>query len=386
MSTPDDRVRGFPAFGRQGGHGQFARSWWGRAWISAMEDTALDLRQLKQGRKYAAAGRVGPITVSPGRIAAVVDDQEGQYRTEVRLAELTDDEWDRFLDRVASRAGHLAALLDRDMPHDLVEAADDAGVHLLPGIGDLDPDCDCPGWELPCRHAAALSFQVSWLLDADPFVLLLMRGKGERELLDELQRRNAPRFVRTGDDGTTPERAYAEEPGPLPDLAEFAPTTGPTVPGAPGIPAESFALLVANAGQVAGALLTSQPKLTRKQDAVRLAAAHPETAERLRPAGSGEDFDRAVLAWRHGGRAGLEVLETAWTPPSQAMGRARAAFAEVVDEPGQGLEVERNRCAVRGTGVQIRLGKDGLWYPYRDQWPAGPPEADPGVLFAALLG
>ncbi|WP_410579442.1 SWIM zinc finger family protein [Amycolatopsis sp. lyj-108] len=386
MSTPDDRVRGFPAFGRQGGHGQFARSWWGRAWINAMEDTALDLRQLKQGRKYAAGGRVGPITVSPGRIAAVVDDQEGQYRTEVRLAELTEDEWDRFLDRVASRAGHLAALLDRDMPHDLVEAADDAGVHLLPGIGDLDPDCDCPGWELPCRHAAALSFQASWLLDADPFVLLLMRGKGERELLDELQRRNAPRFVRTGDDGVPAEQAYADEPGPLPDLAAFVPAGGPTVPGAPDIPSETFALLVANAGQAAGALLTSQPKLTRKQDAVRLAATRPEVADRLRPAENGADFDRAVLAWRHGGRAGLEVLETAWTPPSQAMGRARAAFTEVVDDPGQGLDVERNHCTVHGTGVQVRLGKDGLWYPYRDQWPAGPPEADPGALFAALLG
>ncbi|MFE5569241.1 SWIM zinc finger family protein [Amycolatopsis japonica] len=386
MSTPEDRVRGFPAFGAQGGRGQFARSWWGRAWISAMEDTALDLRQLKQGRKYAAAGRVGPITVSPGRIAAVVDDQEGQYRTEVRLAELTGDEWDRFLDRVASRAGHLAALLDRDMPHDLVEAADDAGVHLLPGIGDLDPDCDCPGWELPCRHAAALSFQASWLLDADPFVLLLMRGKGERELLDELQRRNAPRFVRTGDDDIDAERAYAGEPGPLPDLAAFTPTGGPTVPGAPEIPAEAFALLIDNARQMAGALLASQPKLTRKQDAVRLAATRPETMERLRPAEHGENFDRAVLAWRHGGRAGLDVLETVWTPPSQAMGRARAAFAEVVDDPGEGLDVERNRCTVHGTGVQVRLGKDGLWYPYRDQWPAGPPEADPGALFAALLG
>ncbi|MEV6912671.1 SWIM zinc finger family protein [Amycolatopsis sp. NPDC051071] len=380
MSTPDDRVRGFPAFGPQGGHGQFARSWWGRAWINAMEDTALDLRQLKQGRKYAAAGRVGTITVSPGRIAAVVDDQEGQYRTEVRLAELTDTEWESFLDRVASRAGHLAALLDRDMPHDLVEAADDAGVHLLPGIGDLDPDCECPGWELPCRHAAALSFQASWLLDADPFVLLLMRGKGERELLDELQRRNAPRFVRTGDDDTAPERAYADEPGPVPDLGEFVPAGGPTVPGAPGIPEATFALLIGNAGYAASALLAEQPKLTRKQDAVRIAATHPETGERLRP------DDRAVLAWRYGGRAGLDVLETAWNPPSQAMGRARAAFAEVVDEPGEGLDVERNHCTVHGTGVEVRLGKDGLWYPYRDQWPAGPPEADPGTLFAALLG
>src|SRR6185369_9803457 len=70
----DDRVRGFPAFGA-GGH--LARSWWGRAWVRAMEDTALDLRQLKKGRKYAAAGLVGPITISPGRIAAVVDDADG---------------------------------------------------------------------------------------------------------------------------------------------------------------------------------------------------------------------------------------------------------------------------------------------------------------------
>lgn len=386
MSTPDDRVRGFPAFGAQSGRGQFARSWWGRAWISAMEDTALDLRQLKQGRKYAAAGRVGPITVSPGRIAAVVDDEDGQFRTEVRLSELTAQEWDRFLDRVASRSGHLAALLDRDMPHDLVEAADDAGVHLLPGIGDLDPDCDCPGWELPCRHAAALSFQASWLLDADPFVLLLMRGKGERELLDELQRRNAPRFVRTGDDDAPAEQAYADVPGPLPELDEFTPTGGPSVPGAPGIPAETFTLLVGNARHTAGALLSAQPKPTRKQDAVRIAATHPETADRLRPADRGEDFDRAVLAWRHGGRAGLEVFETTWTPPAQVVARAKTALAEVMDDPGYGLDVERNHCTVSGTGVQLRAGKDGLWYPYRDQWPAGAPEADPGVLFAALLG
>ncbi len=386
MSTPDDRVRGFPAFGAQGGRGQFARSWWGRAWISAMEDTALDLRQLKQGRKYAAGGRVGPITVSPGRIAAVVDDEEGQYRTEVRLAELTEHEWDRFLDRVASRAGHLAALLDRDMPHDLVEAADDAGVHLLPGIGDLDPDCDCPGWELPCRHAAALSFQASWLLDADPFVLLLMRGKGERELLDELQRRNAPRFVRTGDDDVPAEQAYADLPGPLPELDDFLPEGGPSVPGAPGIPAETFALLIGNARYTAEALLSAQPKPTRRQDAVRIAASHPETTDRLRHADHGEDFDRAVVAWRHGGRAGLDVLETAWTPPARTLARARIALAEAMDDPGYGLEVERNRCTVAGTGVQVRVGKDGLWYPYRDQWPAGPPEKEPGELFAALLG
>ncbi|MYW97982.1 hypothetical protein G3I59_47115 [Amycolatopsis rubida] len=210
-----DRVRGFPAFPARTGRGPFARTWWGRAWLQAMEDTALDLRQLKKGRSYAAAGLVGPITVSPGLITATTEDaDDGPYRTGVHLAELSATDWELLLDRAADHSGHLAALLDRHLPPELAEV-----VPLLPGIGDLDPDCDCPGWELPCRHAAALSFQVAWLLDADPFLLLLARGRTEQEILDELGRRTATRVTT----GVLAADAYAREVPPLPDLAEFTP-------------------------------------------------------------------------------------------------------------------------------------------------------------------
>ncbi|MEV6831087.1 SWIM zinc finger family protein [Amycolatopsis sp. NPDC051102] len=366
----DERVRGFPAFGAGG---RPARSWWGRAWLSAMEDTALDLRQLKRGRKYAAAGLVGPITVSPGRLAAAVDDVDGgPYRTALRLAELSEADWTRFFDRVASRAGHLAALLDRDMPHDLVEAAADAGVDLLPGIGDLDPECDCPGWELPCRHAAALSFQASWLLDADPFVLLLLRGRGEGEIREELESRTAPVSLTTVDAVDAADRT----PGELPGLAGFRPSGAPSIPAAPGVPAEAFALLSANAAGQARALLAGQPWPGRRADAVRLAAEFPTAAERL---GSGEEFERAVAAWTHGGPEGLAVLESTWAPPKGALAAARAALVDVTEaEP----VFDRNRCTVGE--VQLRLDHHGRWHPYRLEgetwWPAGPPESDPGLL------
>ncbi|WP_410643660.1 SWIM zinc finger family protein [Amycolatopsis sp. lyj-346] len=356
----DDRVRGFPAFGAAG---HLARSWWGRAWVRAMEDTALDLRQLKKGRKYAAAGLVGPITVSPGRIAAVVEDADGgPYRTQLSLAELSGPDWTRFLDRVASRSGHLAALLDRDMPPDLVEAA---GVDLLPGIGDLDPECDCPGWELPCRHAAALSFQASWLLDADPFLLLLMRGKGEREIREELESRTAP--------VPREEPAADRVPGELPDLAGFRPSGAPSIPAAPGVPAEAFALLAANAAGQARAVLAGRPWPGRRQDAVRLAAEFPAVADRL---GAGADFARAVAAWSYGGPDGLEVLESPWTPPKAVVAAARAALGEPA------AVFERNHCTVGA--VQLRLDRRGRWHPYRLEgevwWPAGTPENDPALL------
>lgn len=214
---------GFPAFpATKRKPGRFARTWWGNAWLRAMEDTALDLAQLKRGRKFAYAGMVGPITVSAGRLAAQVTNDDGAvHHTVVLVDRLADEQWQRFLDEVTAKAGHLAALLDRDMPHDLVEAAAAADVPLLPGIGDLQPECDCEGWELPCTHAAALCFQAAWLLDEDPFVLLLLRGLGQDDLASELRRRATP-VAEPLEPVTVPARPLAVPPAPGVDPDELA--------------------------------------------------------------------------------------------------------------------------------------------------------------------
>jgi uncharacterized Zn finger protein len=238
-----NRIRGFPAFARQRTSRRFARTWWGHAWIRALEDTSLDQALLTRGRAYARAGRVGPITVSPGRIAALVqDDHDTPYQAVVQVERLTSAQWERLLDEIAARSGHIAALLDNEMPRDVATAAEDAAVPLLPGIGDLEPDCACPDWGHPCKHAAALCYQASWLLDEDPFVLLLMRGRGRRELLEELQHRT-PRT------GTPAAEAYALPLRPLP-----APRPLPPLPVTGSEPAEGLAALAA---QRARALLES---------------------------------------------------------------------------------------------------------------------------------
>lgn len=395
-----DRVRGFPAFPagvRQGR--RFANSWWGNAWIKALEDTSLDQTLLTKGRWYAHAGLVGSITVSPGRIAADVHDDD-LFRTQVFVEPLTDAEWERFLDEVAARAGHIAALLDRDMPHDLVASAEDAGVRLLPGIGDLEPDCDCPDWGHPCKHAAALCYQASWLLDADPFVLLLMRGRGEREVLDELQRRNA------GPDqpaGVPAEVAYAQATSGLPAAPVLGPERALELTDPPGLEPGALGLLAADAAVRARDLLalaprqldllagSPPPRLDLWPDTVRFAATHAVPERLARASGRPGEFPRAVRAWEYGGAAGLDVLEKAWSPAAPELARARAALAAAWEggDDAPALEWTRNRCELLGRGVQLRYGRDGRWYPYRDEsgdwWPAGPPERDPAAALADLL-
>ncbi|MCK7622021.1 SWIM zinc finger family protein [Streptomyces sp. RS10V-4] len=184
-----DRSRTFPPLPAAGGTGEpGAASWWGGAWLDALERGALDAGRLARGRAYARDGHVDTINITPGRVIATVRGSRPRpYSAEVRVRTLSGEEWDALLEGVTAHPDQLAALLAKRLPGELAEGP----VRLLPGPGDLVPRCSCPDSGRPCKHAAAVCFQVARLLDADPFVLLLMRGRGERELLDDLTRRSA---------------------------------------------------------------------------------------------------------------------------------------------------------------------------------------------------
>jgi uncharacterized Zn finger protein len=354
-----------------------------------MEDTSLDNDQLKRGRRYANSGQVGTITISPGRIAATVYSPEDTYESVVRVDELSADDWRRFQEQVAARVGHIAALLDGEMPHDLVEAAADAGVTLLPGIGDLDPSCTCDAWELPCQHAAALCYQVAWLLDADPFVLLLLRGRTREALLDELQLS----ATQPTEAGISLADVLATTPAELPDVPELPAKVSVDELAVTGIePPEGFGpavlqLLVLDAARRARAILnallhgTAEPQpLDEWQDSIRLAADFPELTTPLAEA-TGRDLALGIQAWRYGGAPGLDVLEHTWAPDPVELNRARTELLAVDDDLT--ISTSANQVTL-GADTQLRLDRDGRWHPYRlvdETWiPAGTPSKDPLVI------
>jgi len=94
--------------------------------------------------------------------------------------------WTTFAREAARESGHAAALEAGELPEDLVEHADEAGVELIPGPGDIDTACECDAWLQPCRHALALLYQLAWQVDRDPYVLMLLRGRTREDLLAEV--------------------------------------------------------------------------------------------------------------------------------------------------------------------------------------------------------
>ncbi|MGI5449188.1 SWIM zinc finger family protein [Streptomyces sp. CA-243310] len=394
ITARDDRRRTFETVPA----GLEATTWWGRAWVVALEERAPDAARLARGRAYAAEGHVDAVTITPGRIVAYVRGSRARpYRTELALPAFADAAWGEVLETVAADPAALAALLEREVPESLAET-------VLPGPGELLARCSCPDvGRPPCKHAAALCYRAARLLDEDPFVLLLLRGRGERELLEELTRRNAAHAAREQPDATpdfpgVPARAAvartALPPLPAPMRAPAAPGLPPAYPADPAAP-DPLALdqLATDAGARALALLATGEDpiagLTLWQDAVRLASAHPtagltgvaRTLYRDLARATGRtttDLARGAAAWRHGGLPGLSVLDDPWDPPAGPFDRARPALLAA----GRGLyRPDRNRLTA-GTR-QLRLGREGLWYPYEsrlddaDWWPSGRPSTDP---------
>lgn len=187
MTGPGGRVTHPRLASRRGA----ARSWWGKAWQRAVEEAAYTPTELRAGRRIARAGMVGGISVGPGSLLAAVREGDDAWTVDVTVPVLDEVERRGLVDAVAAEAGRIAALLAGDLPHALLEHAEEAGVELLPYGSELAATCTCTGYLDPCPHALALLVQAGWLVDSDPLVLFGIRGLDRESLLSELHARTA---------------------------------------------------------------------------------------------------------------------------------------------------------------------------------------------------
>jgi len=198
---------------------KFGKTWWAQRWIQALERFGWSSR-LQRGRSYARAGRVLNVEVLPGRVEARVRGTRlTPYRVTIQVPVLTDQQWDRVLDVMANRAAFAAKLLSGEMPEDIEEAFEAAGVHLFPASrAEIITDCSCPDWANPCKHIAATHYILGQEFDHDPFLIFRLRGRTKEQIMDALQERYAGGQVEEGAGLALPD----EEPSALDaDLAHF---------------------------------------------------------------------------------------------------------------------------------------------------------------------
>ena len=413
---------------------EFGRTWWGRAWLEALEQRAqLDPNRLPRGRDYARGGSVGELTMAPGEVRAQVQGRKTRpYEVRIRVRRFTDAEWDRVLTAISTRLGHAAALLDGELPPEIAADAARAGLDLLPAGGEIGPRCTCPDDADPCKHSAAACYLVTDALDADPFVLLLLRGRTRDQILAGVRTRRRgtnpgppadPEATAAGQAGSGPKPAMkpgqaSTDEGVDARAAFGAPLslapipTPPLPPARPGAPAALPVEPPPSAGSLRGDLLelaadaaarawemavglstdaglTLDPDTDLARRAARALGTPAFAMLAARSGVSGRELARQALAWRHGGMTGLELLNTEWDPATEEPDSAellQAARVALRSKTGAAESIQGNR--ITAGRLQLRLGRDLCWYPYArsdgDWEPSGTPEPDPARAVANL--
>lgn len=168
-----------------------AATWWGAAWLRTVEELAYEPSDVQKARAFARKGGVGETGVCEGSVVATAADEDGFTPT------VSIDPWDdatrrSFVDAVRSHPGYLAALVDGELPDGLVEYADEIGAEILPGVADLSSTCGCEPWVDPCIHALAVMLQLTWRFEADPLLLIAVRGLAREDLMAAMAIDTAP--------------------------------------------------------------------------------------------------------------------------------------------------------------------------------------------------
>ncbi|HEV3052118.1 MAG TPA: SWIM zinc finger family protein, partial [Longimicrobium sp.] len=193
--------------------GEIGETWWSRRFIEALKEVA-DASRLSRGRSYARSGQVMDLRVESGSVTAKVQGSAARpYAVKIHLTPFKDHEWARVEEALADQAIFLAALLSGEMPKDVEQAFESAGLTLFPSRPEeLRSDCSCPDWMNPCKHVAATYYILAEAFDTDPFLVLTWRGRTRDDLLARL------RELRASRPEEEPAEPVAEEPEETPPV------------------------------------------------------------------------------------------------------------------------------------------------------------------------
>jgi hypothetical protein len=183
-------------------------------WLDVFDGFDLKLRpRIVRGRTLARGGRVRELEVAPGTALGEVKDAQ-THRPTLRVRTFDEAEWGAVVRVLRSRLDLLGALVEGTLEPALLALFEADGVPLLPQPSEIDGDCDCGDWAVPCPHVAAVHHVVGEALEGEPFLVFTMRGRPRDQLINDLRRA-------WGDVGGTPTGATGPTDEPLRDADVF---------------------------------------------------------------------------------------------------------------------------------------------------------------------
>lgn len=165
----------------------YGNTWWGEQWLGALKNIDYSNR-LPRGASYARNGMVQEINFSGNIISAKVKgSRRTPYSETIKLPEFSSKDVDKLIKLIQEQPVVLSKLFNRQLDESLAKMAEEAGLPLFPKQWkDLEMNCSCPDWAVPCKHLAAVIYKTSMEIDNNPFLVFSLHGV---DLMAELEMR-----------------------------------------------------------------------------------------------------------------------------------------------------------------------------------------------------
>ncbi|PSN11901.1 hypothetical protein C7271_24085, partial [filamentous cyanobacterium CCP5] len=165
-------------------------AWWVQRWVELL-NTYRFKKRLERGRIYAREGHILSLEYKGSRVTALVQGTaEEPYKLSIWLDAFSDEDWNYVIDSLSEQAIYSAQLLAGEMPAEIEAVFTANGLSLYPfNLSEVHSKCSCPDPKNPCKHIAAVYYQLGDFFREDPFVLFQLRGRSRDSILDALRQR-----------------------------------------------------------------------------------------------------------------------------------------------------------------------------------------------------
>ena len=156
---------------------KYGNTWWGQQWLNALNNIGYANR-LPRGRTYANNGSVQDIQFQSNLVKAKVKGRRrSPYKIELSLPAFSSKQIDNLVRIITGNPHLLSRLLKRELPDELNDLARKNGVQIFPDSQrDLEMNCSCPDWAVPCKHIAAVIYIIANEIDRNPFIVFHLHG------------------------------------------------------------------------------------------------------------------------------------------------------------------------------------------------------------------
>lgn len=166
----------------------FGNTWWGKEWLGALNRIDYSNR-LPRGKSYANKGAVTSIKIEKNQINAKVQGtRKTPYKVNIIVPPFNPEQTAIFINAIKHNPLLLAKLLNRELPQELMTIAEQNRIKIFPNSWhDIDLNCSCPDWAVPCKHLAAVIYIIANEIDKNPFMVFKLHNFDILEHLKEYE-------------------------------------------------------------------------------------------------------------------------------------------------------------------------------------------------------